>query len=90
MTDLDDTLVLPLEYWGYLIKNNKDFFEDPIWDEWKKIKSYTVASTFFFLILLMVIGSQLFLVIQSHLRVKKTQSFLTLNGQSLWLKSSSE
>lgn len=34
VTDLDDTLVLPLEYWGHLIKHNKDFFEDPIWDEW--------------------------------------------------------
>ncbi|WP_246210486.1 5'-nucleotidase, lipoprotein e(P4) family [Vibrio aquimaris] len=34
VTDLDDTLVLPLEYWGKLIQNNKDFFEDPLWDEW--------------------------------------------------------
>ncbi|MBU2896722.1 acid phosphatase [Vibrio hepatarius] len=34
VTDLDDTLVLPLEYWGKLIQNNKDFFEDPLWDDW--------------------------------------------------------
>lgn len=34
VTDLDDTLVLPLEYWGNLIENNKNFFEDPLWDNW--------------------------------------------------------
>lgn len=34
VTDLDDTLVVPLNYWGYLIDNNYDFFDDPIWDEW--------------------------------------------------------
>ncbi|RSD30676.1 acid phosphatase [Vibrio pectenicida] len=34
VTDLDDTLVLPLEYWGRLIQNKKDFFEDPLWDKW--------------------------------------------------------
>ncbi len=34
VTDLDDTLVLPLEYWGYLIDNDYDFFDDGVWDEW--------------------------------------------------------
>ena len=34
VTDLDDTLVLPLKYWGHLVANNVDFFDDPIWDAW--------------------------------------------------------
>jgi 5'-nucleotidase (lipoprotein e(P4) family) len=34
ITDLDDTIILPLNYWGYLINNNKDFFDDAIWDKW--------------------------------------------------------
>ncbi len=34
VTDLDDTLVLPLQYWGHLVDNNVDFFNDPIWDKW--------------------------------------------------------
>ncbi|MEJ8847435.1 5'-nucleotidase, lipoprotein e(P4) family [Variovorax rhizosphaerae] len=34
VTDVDDTILLPLNYWGYLINNNLDFFDDPIWDKW--------------------------------------------------------
>lgn len=34
VTDLDDTLVLPLEYWGRLIHDGKAFFDDPLWDRW--------------------------------------------------------
>lgn len=34
ITDLDDTVFHVLSYWGYLVNQNKDFFEDPIWDEW--------------------------------------------------------
>jgi 5'-nucleotidase (lipoprotein e(P4) family) len=34
LTDLDDTLVLPLNYWGALIESGKDFFDDPMWDGW--------------------------------------------------------
>lgn len=34
VSDLDDTLVHPLEYWGRLIKNGDDFFDDPLWDRW--------------------------------------------------------
>lgn len=33
-SDLDDTLVLPLQFWGRLIKENKEFFDDPLWDRW--------------------------------------------------------
>ncbi|WP_221175980.1 5'-nucleotidase, lipoprotein e(P4) family [Brevibacillus fluminis] len=34
ITDLDDTVLLPVNYWGYLINNNMDFFDDAIWDKW--------------------------------------------------------
>ncbi|MFV0517775.1 MAG: 5'-nucleotidase, lipoprotein e(P4) family [Aminipila sp.] len=34
ITDVDDTIVSPINYWGYLIQNNKDFFDDGIWDQW--------------------------------------------------------
>ena len=34
VTDMDDTVVLPLQYWGHLVSNNIDFFDDPIWDKW--------------------------------------------------------
>jgi 5'-nucleotidase (lipoprotein e(P4) family) len=34
VSDLDDTLVHPLEYWGRLIKDGEEFFNDPLWDSW--------------------------------------------------------
>ena len=34
ITDVDDTIVSPMDYWGYLIKNGKDFFDDAVWDKW--------------------------------------------------------
>jgi 5'-nucleotidase (lipoprotein e(P4) family) len=34
LTDLDDTLVLPLKYWGSLIASGQDFFDDALWDGW--------------------------------------------------------
>ena len=34
VSDVDDTILLPLAYWGHLINRNMDFFDDPIWDEW--------------------------------------------------------
>lgn len=34
ITDVDDTVLHVLSYWGYLVNNNKDFFEDPLWDDW--------------------------------------------------------
>jgi 5'-nucleotidase (lipoprotein e(P4) family) len=34
VTDVDDTIVHVLNYWGYLVNNGKDFFEDPLWDQW--------------------------------------------------------
>ncbi|MEK4068920.1 5'-nucleotidase, lipoprotein e(P4) family [Peribacillus sp. FSL R5-0717] len=43
ITDLDDTILSPVNYWGYLINNNKDFFEDAIWDKW--IPTYNMVPT---------------------------------------------
>ena len=34
VSDLDDTLLHPLAYWGALVNRHVDFFDDPIWDEW--------------------------------------------------------
>lgn len=34
VSDFDDTLVQPLPYWGTLVNNNIDFFDDEIWDNW--------------------------------------------------------
>ncbi|MGQ2996813.1 5'-nucleotidase, lipoprotein e(P4) family [Variovorax sp.] len=34
VTDMDDTILLPLAYWGYLINEGQDFFDDPKWDAW--------------------------------------------------------
>ncbi|MDR1915833.1 MAG: hypothetical protein LBQ58_04575 [Synergistaceae bacterium] len=43
LTDLDDTLLLPLNYWGTLIESGKDFFDDAIWDSWIPKYEMTVA-----------------------------------------------
>jgi 5'-nucleotidase (lipoprotein e(P4) family) len=34
VSDVDDTILLPLAYWGHMVNRNMDFFDDPIWDEW--------------------------------------------------------
>jgi len=34
IVDMDDTIVHAGSYWGYLIKQNIDFFDDAIWDAW--------------------------------------------------------
>lgn len=34
VTDVDDTLLLPNDYWGYLIQHDIDFFDDAVWDQW--------------------------------------------------------
>jgi 5'-nucleotidase (lipoprotein e(P4) family) len=43
VSDLDDTVLLPLPYWGHLINANKDFFEDPVWDAWIPKNGMVVA-----------------------------------------------
>ena len=34
ITDMDDTILHALSYWGHLINEGRDFFDDAIWDEW--------------------------------------------------------
>lgn len=34
VSDVDDTVLLPLAYWGHMVNRKLDFFDDPIWDAW--------------------------------------------------------
>jgi len=34
ITDVDDTVLLSPAYWGYLVAQDLDFFDDPSWDNW--------------------------------------------------------
>ena len=34
ISDVDETLLLSNNYWGYLINQRQDFFDDAIWDSW--------------------------------------------------------
>jgi len=34
ITDVDDTVLHVLSYWGHLVNTNRDFFDDSVWDEW--------------------------------------------------------
>ena len=34
VTDMDDTILHALNYWGHLVNQNKDYFDDPVWDSW--------------------------------------------------------
>ncbi|MCT2530443.1 hypothetical protein N2382_06170 [SAR92 clade bacterium H921] len=34
ITDVDNTIVHAASYWGYLINNGMDFFDDAAWDRW--------------------------------------------------------
>ena len=34
ITDMDDTILHASSYWGHLIRQNLDFFDDEIWDRW--------------------------------------------------------
>ena len=34
ISDVDETLLLSNNYWGYLINQGQDFFDDAIWDSW--------------------------------------------------------
>jgi 5'-nucleotidase (lipoprotein e(P4) family) len=43
MSDVDDTILLPLAYWGHMVNRNFDFFDDPIWDEWIPKNQMTLA-----------------------------------------------
>lgn len=43
VTDVDDTVLHSLTYWGYLVQRNMDFFDDAIWDRW--VESNKVTAT---------------------------------------------
>ena len=43
VTDVDDTLILPPDYWGSLVATKYDAFNDPMWDEHIKKDKLTVA-----------------------------------------------
>lgn len=34
ITDMDDTIIHAGSYWGHLVNENLEFFDDSIWDEW--------------------------------------------------------
>jgi 5'-nucleotidase (lipoprotein e(P4) family) len=34
ISDMDDTLLHVLNYWGHLVNKNLDFFDDEVWDRW--------------------------------------------------------
>ena len=40
ISDIDDTLLLANDYWGYLISNEEDFFNDTSWDLWVAENSF--------------------------------------------------
>lgn len=43
ITDMDDTIMHARSYWGHLINQNREFFDDTIWDEWLPDNLVTAA-----------------------------------------------
>ncbi len=43
ITDLDDTALHARSYWGHLIEQGLEFFDDAIWDEWLPNNEVTAA-----------------------------------------------
>jgi 5'-nucleotidase (lipoprotein e(P4) family) len=43
ITDMDDTIMHARSYWGHLVKENIEFFDDAIWDEWLPNNEVTAA-----------------------------------------------
>ena len=43
ITDMDDTIMHARSYWGYLVKQNIEFFDDSVWDEWLPQNEITAA-----------------------------------------------
>ncbi len=44
ISDIDDTIFDASNYWGYLISQNKDFFDDDIWDKWVTKNKFTATA----------------------------------------------
>ncbi len=42
ITDVDDTILSPISYWGHLIENDLDFFDDALWDRWVEADRFNV------------------------------------------------
>lgn len=43
ITDMDDTIMHARSYWGHLINENLEFFDDVIWDKWLPDNEITAA-----------------------------------------------
>lgn len=43
ISDMDDTMMHAASYWGHLVAQNKDFFDDAIWDRWLPKNLVTAA-----------------------------------------------
>lgn len=43
ITDMDNTILHAMSYWGYLINEGRDFFDDAIWDEWVPYNAITAV-----------------------------------------------
>ena len=43
ITDVDDTILHARSYWGHLVNEGRDFFDDGIWDEWLPHNQVTAA-----------------------------------------------
>lgn len=43
ITDMDDTIMHARSYWGHLVEQGLEFFDDSIWDEWLPDNEITAA-----------------------------------------------
>lgn len=43
ITDVDDTVLHSLSYWGRLVKSRMDFFDDALWDRWVETNQVTAT-----------------------------------------------
>lgn len=43
VVDMDDTILHASSYWGYLVEQDIDFFDDRIWDQWLPNNLFTVV-----------------------------------------------
>ena len=43
ISDVDETLLLANSYWGYMIANGEDFFDDAVWDLWVEEDLFTAS-----------------------------------------------